>query len=208
MVRPSPAAAQASSEPRSQARATSIAAAAGAGIIWPIWNLDVGPGQGLGAIDRPLLFVEDEGVSVLSILKLLLTVWGAIVASRTLRQLLNRRVFPRTDFDSGATTAINTMVHYPCLVVGVVVGLRFVGVGLSSLAIFAGVLGIGIGFGLRNITENFISGLIILAERPIKIGDYIAKYKMPGYRIDCVFCPEVKETAEHLFYSYLSHYLW
>ncbi|MCA9555688.1 MAG: mechanosensitive ion channel, partial [Myxococcales bacterium] len=142
-------------------------------IVWPILGLQVTVIEAIKAVDLPLFYVEDRPVSALSLVEFVVTVWAAVVISRWLRRFLTDRVYPRTGWDIGLTNAFNTLAHYLVLVVGMVVGLRFVGVGFSSLAILAGVLGIGIGFGLRNITENFISGLIILAERPIKIGDFI-----------------------------------
>jgi len=142
-------------------------------IVWPILGLQVTVIEAIKAVDLPLFYVEDRPVSALSLVEFVVTFWAAVVISRWLRRFLTDRVYPRTGWDIGLTNAFNTLAHYLVLVVGMVVGLRFVGVGFSSLAILAGVLGIGIGFGLRNITENFISGLIILAERPIKIGDFI-----------------------------------
>lgn len=147
--------------------------AAAAVIVWPILGLELTVLEAIKAVDLPLFYVEDSAVSALSLVEFVVTIWAAVVISRWLRRFLTDRVYPRTGWDIGLTNAFNTLAHYLVLVVGLVVGLRFVGVGFSSLAILAGVLGIGIGFGLRNITENFISGLIILAERPIKIGDFI-----------------------------------
>ncbi|RMG20387.1 MAG: hypothetical protein D6729_02975, partial [Deltaproteobacteria bacterium] len=149
----------------------------GGGGAWAIarfvWEAHLSPSEVWDALDQPLFLVEDQAVSFLSIVKLFLAIVVAVVLSRFARRFLSARVWPALSWDSGLTNALNTLVHYSMLVAGFLLGLRFVGIGLSSLALFAGVLGIGIGFGLRNIAENFISGLIILAERPIKIGDFI-----------------------------------
>lgn len=142
-------------------------------IIWPILGLQLSLLEAVRVVNHPLFYVDETGVSPVSIVQFILTVWAAVVISRLTRRFLSERVYDRTGWDTGLTNALNTLTHYMVLLIGSVVGLRFVGIGLSSLAILAGVLGIGIGFGLRNITENFISGLIILAERPIKIGDFI-----------------------------------
>ncbi len=150
-----------------------VGAAAAALLIWPVWGLSLSIREALAVVDRPLFFVDETGVSLLSIVKLTFAVYAANVLSSALREFLRTRVYPQTEWDIGLTTALDSLVHYLMMSVGLVVGLRFVGVGFSTLAIIAGLLGIGIGFGLRNITENFISGLIILAERPIKIGDFI-----------------------------------
>lgn len=150
-----------------------VAAATAALLIWPVWGLSLTISEAIQLVDRPFFFVDETGVSLLSLVKLAFAIYAANVLSKALREFLVTRVYPQTEWDIGLTTALDTLVHYLTMSVGLIVGLRFVGVGFSVLAIFAGVLGIGIGFGLRNVTENFISGLIILAERPIKIGDFI-----------------------------------
>jgi small-conductance mechanosensitive channel len=124
-------------------------------------------------LSHPLFVIDDRPVSGISILQLVLVVVAALTFSRWVRHFFQERVYPVLDWDTGLTTALDTLLHYLFLLAGFLLGLRFVGIGLSSLALFAGVLGIGIGFGMRNVAENFISGLIILAERPIKIGDFI-----------------------------------
>jgi small-conductance mechanosensitive channel len=142
-------------------------------LLWPIWGASITVLEALRLVDQPLFYVEAEPVSAFSVAQLVFFIWASVALSRWIRDFLERRVYVRVGWDIGLTNAFNTLVHYVVIMVGVLLGLRSVGIGLSSLAIFAGVLGIGIGFGLRNITENFISGLIILAERPIKIGDYV-----------------------------------
>ena len=142
-------------------------------LIWPIWQAPWTLQDITAAIDRPLFYVDDRPISVLSLGKLILTVWVTVVLSRLVRGFLSTRVFRSLAVDIGFANTLNTFVHYSFLIVGLSIGLRFVGVGLSSFAILAGVLGIGIGFGLRNVAENFISGLIVLIERPIQVGDWI-----------------------------------
>lgn len=168
--------------PRSTARVSAVASllwpvivlgAVAAVIVWPILGLQLSLLEALTAVNRPLFYVDQTAVSPVSVLQFVVTVWAAVVISRLTRRFLTERVYPQTGWDTGLTNALTTMAHYGVVLIGLMAGLRFVGIGLSSLAIFAGVLSIGIGFGLRNITENFISGLIILAERPIQIGDFI-----------------------------------
>jgi small-conductance mechanosensitive channel len=89
------------------------------------------------------------------------------------RRTLRTRVLAHSKMDIGLQYAIARMAGYIVLVLGLAVGLDTVGINLSSLAVVAGALSVGIGFGLQNVVNNFVSGLIILAERPIQIGDRV-----------------------------------
>lgn len=103
----------------------------------------------------------------------ILTIYLAVWLSRLLRSLLDIRVFPRTDWDTGVQYTIATSVHYVVLVLGILVALNVLGFPLTNIALIFGALGVGIGFGLQNIVNNFLSGLILLFERPIKVGDML-----------------------------------
>lgn len=149
-------------------------------ILWRVWDSKIRLLQAIRLVDQPLFFLDTTAVSVFSIVKLGFAFWAAVVLSKVMRDLLAERIYPRLGWDSGLTNAMSTLVHYVTLLIGGVIGLRFVGVGMSSWAIFAGVLGIGIGFGLRNVTENFIAGVILLVERPIKIGDWVEVAGLEG----------------------------
>jgi len=93
--------------------------------------------------------------------------------SAWVRKLLAKRIFPRYNLDVGAAEAFATIVRYVLVIVGLMVILQTTGIELRALGILFGALGIGIGFGLQNISNNFISGIIILFERPVKVGDRI-----------------------------------
>ena len=96
-----------------------------------------------------------------------------LVLVRLLVMWLDRRVLSRSDMDEGIRHSILTVSRYTGIVGAFLVALSVAGVNLTSLAFFGGALGIGIGFGLQTIVNNFVSGLILLAERPIKAGDWI-----------------------------------
>ncbi|WP_269791143.1 DUF3772 domain-containing protein [Stenotrophomonas sp. Iso1] len=80
---------------------------------------------------------------------------------------------PKTELDTGARNSISTVAHYLGIVLAVLWALATLGVGFEKLALLASALSVGIGFGLQAITQNFVSGLILLAERPVKIGDWV-----------------------------------
>ncbi len=109
------------------------------------------------------------GKLVLAFLLILLGFFLSRAASRR----LGRAVFPRLGLTPGAALAFQTLVFYTLLVVFVLWALRLVGIPLTFFTVLGGVLAIGLGFGSQNIVNNFISGLIILAEHPIKVGDLI-----------------------------------
>src|SRR5947199_9920843 len=94
------------------------------------------------------------------------------VSSRTKRFLFNR-VLARSGLDRALQHAISQIVGYAVLVIGIIIVLENAGIHIGTLTVFAGAVGVGVGFGLKNIASNFISGLVILAERPITIGDRV-----------------------------------
>lgn len=105
----------------------------------------------------------------LTVLVLYLGFWG----SRFARSLLEVHVFPRTEWDTGIQYTISTSLHYLILTFTILLALSILGFPLFNLALVAGGLGVGLGFGLQNIVNNFLSGLILLFERPIKVGDLL-----------------------------------
>jgi small-conductance mechanosensitive channel len=109
-----------------------------------------------------------------------LVVWGAFTLSRFARFLLEEEVFPKLRLERGLPYAISTMVHYVILLTGLVIALGAIGVDMTKFTIVAGAFSVGIGFGLQNIVNNFVSGLIVLFERPVKVGDTIQVDDMVG----------------------------
>lgn len=96
------------------------------------------------------------------------------------KRMLVRRVFPRYKLDAGIGDSVGTIVKYALLVIGVIVIFQSTGIDLSSVGVMIGALGVGIGFGLQSVTNNFISGLIILFERPVKVGDRVELEGLEG----------------------------
>lgn len=96
-----------------------------------------------------------------------------VYLSGKLKNLISNKVLARYHYDIGVRQAIGTIIRYLVLVVGFVIIIQTTGIDLSFLTVLAGALGVGVGFGLQNITNNFVSGIVILMERPIKVGDRI-----------------------------------
>jgi small-conductance mechanosensitive channel len=120
--------------------------------------------------NAPLPGVSLSLVQIFLLIALLIAVFW--ISSRTKRFLFNR-LLTKSGLDRALQYAISQIVSNVVLIVGIIIVLENTGIHLGALAVFAGAVGVGVGFGLQNITSNFISGLVILAERPITIGDRI-----------------------------------
>jgi potassium efflux system protein len=112
-------------------------------------------------------------LTTLSIVGVLLTLYFGFFFSRVLRGLMMTHIFPHTALEPGVQYTISATVNYVVMIIAVLIGLAVLGFPLTNLALIAGALGVGIGFGLQNIVNNFLSGLILLFERPIKVGDML-----------------------------------
>ncbi len=119
------------------------------------------------------LKLVDLRVSAGNVVAALVTVLIGALAFRAAKSWLDTRILPHTGMDAGLQNSVSTILGYVGIVVVGAVGLRQLGLDLSNLAIVAGALSLGVGFGLQSIVSNFVSGLILLAERPIRVGDSI-----------------------------------
>lgn len=124
-------------------------------------------------MDFPLFRLGPTTFEVGSLVKLAVLLALVFTLEFYLRRFFVLRVLRRSRLEASVQFAVAKIIRYAFLVLGAYVSLHMVGVDLSSLAFVAGALGVGLGFGLQNIVSNFVSGLIILMERPIALGDRI-----------------------------------
>jgi potassium-dependent mechanosensitive channel len=107
-------------------------------------------------------------------------VWLAYVVSAFLRFVLQEDVYPRTQITRGISYAVSSLLNYVILTLGFLLALGALGLDLTRATILAGAFGVGLGFGLQSIVNNFVSGLILLFERPIRVGDIVEVGDLQG----------------------------
>ncbi len=119
------------------------------------------------------LTVGSVSISFGTMLFITLIIYASLTLSWLMRSLLDVRTIGPKHIDSGVRDSMKTLLHYMIIICGFFFTLGALGLGLQNFAVIAGALSIGIGFGLQEIVNNFVSGIILLFERPIKIGDCI-----------------------------------
>ncbi|MFC4870067.1 mechanosensitive ion channel family protein [Negadavirga shengliensis] len=124
-------------------------------------------------LNLKIIMVGETKLTIGLLLGLAVSISILFIAAEFIRRFLANRILTRYKLEVGIRQSIATIIKYILIIIGLGTILQNSNVDLSALGILAGAIGVGIGFGLQNITNNFISGLIILFERPIKIGDRI-----------------------------------
>jgi small-conductance mechanosensitive channel len=120
-----------------------------------------------------LFQINQTWVTPSSIIMFIVLIALFFLASRLLQKLFIVHLLNRFNLDKSTQYNLTRVIHYIIMITGAVVAFQFIGINLSGLAVIFGLLSVGIGFGLQNIVSNFISGLILLFERPVKIGDRV-----------------------------------
>lgn len=148
-------------------------------------------------LGRPIFHISGNKISILSFITSIIVIFIAFKMAKFLGKLSNRFLMSRT-VDSGVRDSIEKFVRYALTAIGILFALDNLGISISSLAAVGAVLMVGIGFGLQNITQNFISGIIILIERPIKVGDIIRVGNSSGRIIDIRVRSTVIQTRDEV----------
>ncbi|WP_454892312.1 mechanosensitive ion channel domain-containing protein [Agrobacterium vacciniicorymbosi] len=124
--------------------------------------------------------IGKTSISLISIITGILVFVIGYAVTRWFQKWLDRNVMARGQVDAGVRNSVGTGIGYLGVVVAAIFGISSAGLDLSSLALVASALSVGIGFGLQNIVSNFVSGLILLVERPFKVGDWVVTGTVEG----------------------------
>jgi small-conductance mechanosensitive channel len=123
--------------------------------------------------NAPLFSIGGTPVTLLLLSALFaLSILLLVVAGR-LQRVLAQRVLARTHLDSSTRELVASIIRYIVLVIGFLIIVQALGINLTTLNVLAGAIGVGVGFGTQNIIQNWVSGLIVMVERPVRIGDRI-----------------------------------
>ncbi|TCT05232.1 DUF3772 domain-containing protein [Aquabacter spiritensis] len=125
--------------------------------------------------------IGNTTITLWNVVYALLLLLIGIFLARSLQRWISGKLLPRTDLEPSLQTSISTVVGYVGMIIVIAVAMSEVGLNLENVALVAGALSVGIGFGLQSIVSNFVSGLILLAERPIRVGDTINVKGEEGY---------------------------
>jgi small-conductance mechanosensitive channel len=132
-------------------------------------------------LTAPLINIGETHISLSSIVQLILSLLIVFFLTRAFKDILKRRLLVRLGIDEGNREAIATIISYSFGTLGLIVVLQTTGFNVASLAVLAGGLGVGIGLGLQDATKNFVSGLTLLIERKLKVGDFVQLDTLSGY---------------------------
>ena len=143
------------------------------GGLLEVWGAYDTPMGGLGAFLSAELAIGGYRLTLGVGLLALALLYGAFVTSWAIQTLLMEGTFLPTQLEPGVRISVGRLIHYALVLLGFSLALGALGIDLRNLTILAGAFGVGIGFGLQNIVNNFVSGLILLFERPVKVGDIV-----------------------------------
>jgi potassium efflux system protein len=138
------------------------------------WYSDIAIRESIGKVfNFPLVtFADGNKLRVADVLLSVLIVWVVFWLGSWIRRVTYRWVYLKIT-DTGVRHSLSVFTQYMVILIGLLIALKAMGVDPTALAVFAGAVGVGIGFGLQNIANNFISGILLLIERPLRTGDLV-----------------------------------
>ena len=138
------------------------------------WYSDVAIKESIGQVfNFPLVtFKSGEQITVIDVFVSILIIWAVFWLGSWSRRITYRWVFLRIT-DTGIRHSLSVFIQYVIVLVGLLIVLKAIGIDPTAFTVFAGAIGIGIGFGMQNVVSNFISGILLLVERPVRTGDLV-----------------------------------
>jgi small-conductance mechanosensitive channel len=127
-----------------------------------------------------LVTINQTPITPASLIIFTLIVLASVFVTRLFTRVLFDRLLKKFNIKEGIRYTLRRLTEYTMIIVGVIIAFQFIGIDLSGLAVIFGLLSVGIGFGLQSVTANFVAGLVLLFERPIKIGDRITIGEVEG----------------------------
>ena len=138
--------------------------------------------------------VGEVSISIGNVLAFFITIQIALWLSSFIRYILNREIFPRTQIKTSVSSSISMIIRYSFIILGIIMALGAAGIPFDKLTIAVGAIGVGVGFGLQHLVNNFISGIILALERPIHIGDTVEVDSVQGIVKDIGFRASLIQT--------------
>jgi potassium efflux system protein len=153
-------------------------------VAWTLILVPAGasPGEFAGRVAsaKSVFKIGQVSVSPGAILGSIALFFLGMAATRAIRGWLDERYLPKTHLDVGVRTSVSALFSYVGVAVALILAFAYLGLSFTQITLFASALSVGIGFGLQSIISNFVSGLILLVERPVKVGDWIAIGDLQG----------------------------
>jgi len=135
----------------------------------------------LAVVLRADLAIGTVAISLGDILAFVVVLWVSLTLARGIRVLLEEDLLRSLTLPRGVPTAISTLLHYAAVFIGFLLAAAAAGFDLSRFTLLAGAFGVGLGFGLQNVVNNFVSGLILIFERPVQVGDVVEVGGVQGH---------------------------
>ncbi len=132
------------------------------------------------ALHYELFKLNSTPITLASLIMFVVVLLIFLVLSRFINRILMKKLLSRFHIAEGTQYMMRRVSHYLIMIIGTLMAFQFIGINLSGLAVIFGLLSVGIGFGLQNLTSNFISGVILLFERPINVGDRVTVGDIEG----------------------------
>jgi small-conductance mechanosensitive channel len=152
-------------------------------ILLMTWQVYDSPDEAIAGLLSVQATIGSQQITVGLVLLAVGALGASYLASWMLQTLLTENVLARRNVDTGVSHAVTRLLHYALVSIGFVIALVVLGIDLTKMTLLVSALGVGIGFGLQTIVNNFVCGLILLFERPLRVGDTI---ELGGQRVKIV----------------------